>query len=1426
MNGSIRKTSFFFIALIVFAVCFVPFSALADDSLDCEYSTGTNIGYQNYSRWSSPVDSYLVKQGSGYMKVQYASSDKSLTAAYYDGDFNLTDRKTVQMELPVFGGFCSDGNYYYVITGQNNPDESDSVQVYCITKYDSSWNRISSCGLYGANTTVPFDAGSCRMDISGSYLIIRTCHEMYTSSDGLNHQANVTIQVNIDTMEITDSYTVSMNSDYGYVSHSFNQFVKVDNNKIVAVDHGDAYPRAICLMIYPNDMSDGTFQASYDSYVNVINVLSFAGSTGDNTTGASVGGFDFSSSSYLIAGNTVVQNDDYDTNKTRNIFVASVNKSTKAVTMNYITDYEEGTQTTTTPHLVSVGSDRFALIWTRGDELCYTFVDGNGNQTSQIYTCDGSLSDCKPMLDDGYITWYTWDNAEETFYRIKVSDPDDITKIEHVYGHDYEVIGSSNGLASLRCRKCGNEETGRVPTSFTMYWSRTGSGSYSTNNSRQFTVDIDTSLYYWINKIGYSADSNITYDDMIVELSDPSAADYIPDSNTMGGYTWRKAGLYNMTIYPKYNPDLRQPYVISVVKPLEGVSLLTNFPSPQSYGRRIRLNANADGGKGTLWYKFTVIDDKGNETVIQDYSRNSSKEWTPAAAGDYSLRVDVYDSVDQNSVYSDTIDCYSIEKAHLMLRGNTSICSDPVLTYGQKVGDLPFGNAAFASVININNIVSGTLTWDQPDTVYDAGTHKPGWTFTPNSSNYEILQGTCTITVKKAVPVINELPDTESVTYHPAGSIAGIGITGGSASTSGTWQWSVPDEIPTVSTQTAAAVFVPTDQRNYEAVSQELPINVAKAVPYVRSVTASDITYGDSLKDSSVSADAVYSISEDISVPGSVRWIDDEIKPAVKDSNTTEYAVIFEPADSENYESIEAAAKLLVNKADTPPNKPEGEFSVPYTTETLTNDVLSGFEGWEFASEQIGTALTAGEVKTFTVIYTGADAENYENTSASVTVKRSLCDHSRTEIRDNYDPDCINDGYTGDTYCLICSEMTAPGQSIMRLGHDWDDNYTVDIDPTCINTGYKSRHCLRCSETIDGVEIPLTAHTWDKGTVTKKATCTEGGIKTFTCTVCQATRQEPVAETGHDIVTDEAIAPTYTSTGLTQGSHCSRCGIVFVAQEEIPMLIKPADEDEQGGSGDDQGQNGSGTGDGSLNKDDKPADGIAETEDEEGTLTPPEVISDEKGDVKDPESVEGTEKDILGMSDTKEPKGSAFGMLRLGISKSTKTSHKLKWTKVKNASGYIIYGNKCGKKYSYTKLAQVSGKKTSWTHKKLKKGTYYKYIIVAYQLQNGTQKVIARSKTVHAATTGGKVGNYKSVKLNKTKVTLKKGKTFKIKAKEIAVSKKLKVKRHRKVCYESSNKKIASVNKKGVIKAKKKGKCLIYVYTQSGTYKTIKLTVK
>ena len=81
--------------------------------------------------------------------------------------------------------------------------------------------------------------------------------------------------------------------------------------------------------------------------------------------------------------------------------------------------------------------------------------------------------------------------------------------------------------------------------------------------------------------------------------------------------------------------------------------------------------------------------------------------------------------------------------------------------------------------------------------------------------------------------------------------------------------------------------------------------------------------------------------------------------------------------------------------------------------------------------------------------------------------------------------------------------------------------------------------------------MAATGHTYDNGTVTKAATCTANGVKTYTCTTCDATKTETIKATGHKAVTDKAVAATCTKAGKTAGSHCSVCNAVITAQKTV-----------------------------------------------------------------------------------------------------------------------------------------------------------------------------------------------------------------------------------------------------------------------------------
>ena len=531
----------------------------------CTTYTGDNIEDQNYeySQWAKPIRSYLTYENGTYMRVQAGADANGYVVEYFDSSFTITGRKIVPQELPLFGGFYEMNGNYYILSGQTNKNESDSVEVYRITKYTKDWSRVASCGLYGENTTVPFDAGSARMAAYGDYLMIRTSHEMYKSKkDGYNHQANVTIQVDTSAMKITDSYTKVMNIDYGYVSHSFNQFIQMENGKIIAVDHGDAHPRSIVLVRYPSVVTSSGFTngISYSSTCKATDIMAFEGKSGANYTGATVGGFEISDTAYLTAGSVDIDSTaKYSAGQ--DIFVGVVSKSTDAVKVNKITNYTAGQGTTDTPQFVKIGTNSYMLLWHRGSSVYYTKIDGNGNQVGAIYSLAGDLSDCVPVLAGDKLVWYTWKNETLQFYQININDLSDYAVKNVVSGHSYQVSATNASDASvvLKCSKCGQSHTEYAVKSFNVYWQRLDNdNSYYTNHESRY--DTGTNLKFLLRNQTYSSGSDSTNQnsEMVWESSDTSIATVSNLTDESGTVNMLKPGIVKISIYPKYNPSCKK----------------------------------------------------------------------------------------------------------------------------------------------------------------------------------------------------------------------------------------------------------------------------------------------------------------------------------------------------------------------------------------------------------------------------------------------------------------------------------------------------------------------------------------------------------------------------------------------------------------------------------------------------------------------------------------------------------------------------------------------------------------------------------------------------------------------------------------------------------------------------------------------------
>ena len=382
-----------------------------------------NVNNQNYSTWSNTVKSYLYRNESGGLtRVEYV--DGKVVVEDYDSSFKLQSSWSTQPELPIWGGFYAGVDYNFLIFGQNNPDESSSKEVIRVVQYTKDWQRIKSTSLSNINTKEPFNFGSLRCTEYGDYLYIRTCRTMFKSGDGVNHQSNLMIAIRESDMTATEK-----DNGAGYVSHSFAQFLLVDQTKhIISLDQGDAYPRAAIMRQYTQPAGQDSLGTGRN-VVTSTEIISFPGNIGDNATGCSVGGLEETSNGYVVAYS-------YDGvgggGSSRDIYLSLTNKNLSSTNK---TKLSTGVKVTT-PQMVSTGLNGGYVLWNEqggkgysdaavGGTLYYAPYDASG-KAGTVKTATAPLSDCKPINYNGKIVWYATSNCEPVFY---ILDSSGITSV-------------------------------------------------------------------------------------------------------------------------------------------------------------------------------------------------------------------------------------------------------------------------------------------------------------------------------------------------------------------------------------------------------------------------------------------------------------------------------------------------------------------------------------------------------------------------------------------------------------------------------------------------------------------------------------------------------------------------------------------------------------------------------------------------------------------------------------------------------------------------------------------------------------------------------------------------------------------------------------------------------------------------------------
>ena len=277
------------------------------------------------------------------------------------------------------------------------------------------------------------------------------------------------------------------------------------------------------------------------------------------------------------------------------------------------------------------------------------------------------------------------------------------------------------------------------------------------------------------------------------------------------------------------------------------------------------------------------------------------------------------------------------------------------------------------------------------------------------------------------------------------------------------------------------------------------------------------------------------------------------------------YAVKAYVAETDNYSGLTSDPVVFtIAKAAKAPNMPENAMTPAHSTKKVGDIILP--EGWSWQEADKDTVLADGVAVTATAVYTGADKGNYETESVSITLTRSECDHKHTEIRNQREATCKEEGYTGDIYCKDCGEKLAAGTTIEKKPHKVGTPATcvskavcsvcsetfgeVDAtnhvhttvknrkEATCTQTGYAGdTYCTDCDKLLStGKELAALGHDY-KATVTKQPTTTEEGIRTYTCTRCNSSYTESIAK-----LPDEKHTHNYTGS-ITKEATCTEAGV-------------------------------------------------------------------------------------------------------------------------------------------------------------------------------------------------------------------------------------------------------------------------------------------
>ncbi|MCH5268655.1 MAG: leucine-rich repeat domain-containing protein [Lachnospiraceae bacterium] len=421
-----------FVSLLGHPAC--PAKAAAD--IIPAASDNLSIGLRSFSK--------LVATDNGYMRVFY--DGQQINIEYYDDSFGILSKKSVAMELDIWGGFYAGSDAYYIVEGQSNTDESDTAEVIRVIQYDTDWNKVAAANitsdpsLFGGEVRYPFDYGCVEMAEYDGTLYIVTGHEGYVDPNyNQGHQGFLMVAV--------DEASMSGSIVDCDLWHSFAQYIAGKDSDLYVLEQSEG-SRYTKLSKYNAETLKSTS----------IPVLKYGG----NPTSAwaiacyaSVDGMALSSDNVLCLGTSIDQSeyDNISSDTAHNIYLTVTpmsDFSESATTVKWLTDYSGEGQCFLGTKITKINDDRFMVSWeeygasrTASTEdglsesiLHYLFIDGNGDAVSKEFTAAAPISECQPIVSGGKIVYYASNANMVNFYTIDAATGGFGKKVYRVAGEN------------------------------------------------------------------------------------------------------------------------------------------------------------------------------------------------------------------------------------------------------------------------------------------------------------------------------------------------------------------------------------------------------------------------------------------------------------------------------------------------------------------------------------------------------------------------------------------------------------------------------------------------------------------------------------------------------------------------------------------------------------------------------------------------------------------------------------------------------------------------------------------------------------------------------------------------------------------------------------------------------------------------------